>query len=297
MQGHKSKEKFIVKIDRVDELSGNQMSHRIYPPPIDQFLTLGMPTSEFLNYRSMGITEEHISESIRMLEEMQEERFSIPEQGDEDDDSFWSPIHAWRALGQLGAEEAIHALLRQLHHIDDNDDEWLLEEVDEVFAQIGPASIEPLGFYLSSSENSLYARIAAGESLVKLGINFPDFRGRCITIISTVLESYADQDEILNASIVYGLMQLNDLNSVSLVEKAFQADKVDEILFGDFEDYQVRLGLIPKRATPKRNEILRSLYLSKQAGFDASKKEKSKDRKEKNKHKQEKKSRRKNRRK
>jgi hypothetical protein len=40
---------------------------------------------------------------------------------------------------------------------------------------------------------------------------------------------------------------------LGLIEQAFQADKVDEFIMGDFEDVQVDLGLLERRKTPSRS--------------------------------------------
>jgi hypothetical protein len=55
------------------------------------------------------------------------------------------------------------------------------------------------------------------------------------------------------------LGQLKALEHLGLIEQAFQADKVDEIIMGDFEDVQVDPGLLKKRSASKRNLCSRKI--------------------------------------
>ncbi len=60
-------------------------------------------SSKWPDYMELGIASEHIPELIRILEKVEafwpEEETNAPE--------VYAPIHAWRALGQLKAEQAI----------------------------------------------------------------------------------------------------------------------------------------------------------------------------------------------
>ena len=80
----------------------------------------------------------------------------------------WAPVHAWRTLGLLRAEEAIEPLLTLLSRIDEADDDWVGEELPEVYEKIGPAAIPALTKYLTDTTHGLWARVAAVSSLQKI---------------------------------------------------------------------------------------------------------------------------------
>jgi hypothetical protein len=85
-----------------------------------------------------------------------------------------------------------------------------------------------------------------------------------------------------------------------LIEQAFQADKVDTLIMGDFEDVQVDLGILEKRRTPSRTFLPSLSYTgySRQRSLENGQPPTRKStKKEKAKRKQEKLSRKKNRRK
>lgn len=273
------------------------MIDHTYPAPVAQLLTLGEPDpDDWPDYLAYGLEPEHIPDLIQMLED-QELRFS-----DELDPEYltaaWAPVQAWRALGQLKAEAAIPALIGQLYHVDEDDDEWFSEEAPLVFAQIGPAAIQPLAEYLRQGrgEEDLFALATASNSLQVIANTYPDEHERCGAAILAALENYEQNTAEYNAFLIVDLMELDVIESAPLVESAFKAGKVDPSIFGDFQDYQVEMGLISERTSPRARPA--GLGLPRLQEPAAQPKPKSKDsKKEKNKRKQAKKSRRQNRKK
>ena len=57
------------------------------------------------DYLKISLTHEHISELIRMVTD-REHLWA-----DQNSLEVWAPVHAWRALAQLRAEEAIKPLI------------------------------------------------------------------------------------------------------------------------------------------------------------------------------------------
>lgn len=268
-----------------------------YAEPVAQLLKLGRPEGvEWLDYSTLDITRDHIPELIRLVED-HELRFIEPPDDlpdDEDLPEWFAQIHAWRALGQLKAEEAIPAILGILHQIDGDDyDDWISEDAEEVFALIGPAAIRPLAEYLANDENGLYARVAAASSLRKMGLTHLETRGECLRFLVSVVEKYAENDEGLNGFLIHELVQLRAVEHIALIEEAFAAKKVDEFIMGDFEDVQVELGLIEQRARPRARLIDRLLQTDEMVEQKSQPQKNTK--KDKNKRKQAKKSRKKNR--
>ena len=285
------------------------MIEHTYTEPVSKLLTLGRPDLiEWGDYLQMGFTREHISELIRLLQDeklrwmekpndlRKDEDF--PEDGEipEDDDmpEWYGQVHAWRALAQLKAEEAIPALIGILHEIDDRQDEWYGEESFEVFPMIGPAAVRQLAEYLADGKNGTYARIAAGQSLAKMAETHPETKEECIAAIVATLQNYTDNDEGLNGFMISELVNMNAAREhLGLIEETFKAKRVDTFIDGDFEDLQIKLRLIEKRAKPRDLPIK---YVGDRIYVDANHPIiKKAVKKEKNKRKQEKKSRKKNR--
>ncbi|MDQ3006298.1 MAG: DUF1186 family protein [Chloroflexota bacterium] len=269
-----------------------------FTEPVSKLLKLGRPHGEtWLDYSVLDITREHIPDLIRLAEDHEMRVMEPPADFPEDEDlpEWYAQIHAWRALGQLRAEEAIPVILGSLHQVDDEDDDWMGEDADEVFALIGPAAIGPIAEYLNDNTKGLYARVDAAKSLHAIGKAHPETRNECIRFLASVLENYQQNDEGLNGFIIYDLVRLRATEHIDLIEKAFKSENVDEMIMGDFEDVQVELGLIEKRITkPARLPFFERLSQRDEI-FEPEKTASRDKKKEKNKRKQEKKSRKKNR--
>lgn len=271
-----------------------------YPHPVSQLLALGYPDDIWDDYSALGITTGDVPELIRLLGD-RDLRFSPPPEDLPDGEElleWYAQIHAWRALAQLKAVEAIPAILAIFEQIDVDDDEWLRSEAEDIFALIGPAAVEPLGQYLLDDSNLMYARIAASTCLQRLALEYPETRAACIQYIVSALENYQEQEDALNAFLIGDLVSLKDTEHLDLIENAFKDGCVNEFILDDFEEVQAALGLLEKRAQP-RKMAFSSNALPQTDGeqlASAAKHRKNED-KEKKKRKQEKQSRKKNRKK
>ena len=217
-----------------------------YAPPVSELLSLGYPRQRprWVDYPALGLTEEHVPELIRML---QDEDLHW---ADGESDEVWAPLHTWRALGALRAEAAIEPLVALLPWIDDYDDDWLIDDLPDIFAQIGEPAVPALGIFLADDRYGLWARVTAAGSLGKIGQAHPEAREVCVAALSTQLAHFNTVDEELNGFIVSALVDLKAVEAAPVMEQAFAADKVDISVLGDWEDVQIALGLLDKRLTP-----------------------------------------------
>ena len=272
------------------------MSDNPYSEPVAQLLTLGEPDIDnWLDYESLGIHAEHIPELIRLVEE-DPLRMELPS----DDPAVFTTVHAWRALGQLKAEAAVPALIGLFKAGDadlDNDvDDWVAEELPGVFGMIGPACIPALVSYLEiPHKEKIWGAVAASTSLLEIGQTYPETRLEIIQALSHKLENYAENDPDLNGFIISDLANLKATEAGPLVERAFASGHVDNMIMGDSEDFQVAVGLLAKRTTPK--EKIDFPFSPSRELFETGGSVRKEDKKTKNKRKQEKQSRKKNRKK
>ena len=222
------------------------MRDRNYQPPLDKLLDCGIPSTiqKWIDYPAIGLGKEHIPELIRMLTD--------PDLigADPDSQQVWAPIYAWRALGQLQAIEAIEPLLEQLYRIDDEDDDWISEELPHVFSMIGPLTIPSLESYLADHDNTLFARVCAAHSLANIGNTYPDSREKCRNALTLELGRFSQNDPEMNGLLISFLVELEAIESLETIREAYQRDCVDTIVLGDLEDAEISLGVRDKRSTP-----------------------------------------------
>ncbi len=231
------------------------MTKRDYQQPVSKLLDLGecQRTTRWRDYLALGLGPEHVSDLIRMA--LDDDLHSAGT----DTDAVWAPVHAWRALAQLGAAEAARPLTALLRRIDEQDDDWVNEELPRVFAHIGPTAISVLADYLDDDAHGLFARIAAASALAEIGVRHPAARSDAIDTLTAVLERFGDLDPGLNAFLIYSLVDLDAVEAAPLVKRAFDAGRVDLDVMGDWDDVQARLGLLEKPKTVQRSPFLDQL--------------------------------------
>jgi hypothetical protein len=210
-----------------------------YQPPVDKLLTYGesnlMTPDEWPDYRELGIGPEHIPDLIRMAtdEELNE--------ADSESREVWAPIHAWRALGQLRAVEAVEPLLGLFDRLEYDD--WVNEELPGVFGMIGPAALPVLAEYIADLSHNDSSRISAIAGIENIGKRWPDAKGESITLLEKRLKRFEENEPDVNGFIVEALVELGARETAPVIERAFDEGYVDPIVMGDWDDVQVELGL------------------------------------------------------
>ncbi len=209
-----------------------------YRKPVDALLTLGDArdsVGKWPDYSEYGIGAEHIPDLIQLATD--------PELHWADSESLevWAPIHAWRALGQLRAEEAIAPLLNLFHELEEDD--WVGEELPRVYGMIGAAAIPALTAYLADTSRGISPRISVAHALAEIGMSHAEARETCITALTRQLEAFRKNDRELNGFLISYLVDLQAIEIAPLMQRAYAAGRVDEIVMGDWEDVQVALGL------------------------------------------------------
>ena len=185
-------------------------------------------------------------ESLR-IEYFDEEKY--PDFEESEHPSFWAPIHALCALGELHATQAIEPLLKLLDRAEELDDEWMKEDFPEVFGLIGPAALAPLAAHIADTSRAEYSRIYAIDCVEHIGIRHPEARDEAVQILMRQLEHFADEQENeesiynINGFLVSNLVKLKAIEAAPLIERAFAADRVDEFIIGDWDDVQVEFGM------------------------------------------------------
>jgi hypothetical protein len=232
-----------------------------YHPPVDQFLTLGDVRGEpRVDYLSLGLGPDDVPELIRLAQD------DALWQADGETPEVWAPVHAWRALGDLRAQEAIEPMVALLGKPDpDEFDDFIGEDFPDIFAQLGPAAIPPLATYLRAPGRGMWSRVTASSALQKIAEAFPETRDQVVAIVSGVLEDTVNrprpltaEEEILNGNLIGDLALLNATEAMPLIERAYAADRVDPTFAGDLEDIQIKMGLREQRDTPAPNYFAES---------------------------------------
>lgn len=217
-----------------------------YTPPVADLLTLGdvHQLGDQYNYLAHGFTPAHIPELQRMA---LDEELSFAES---ESDMVWAPLHAWRTLGQLRDPAAVPTMIEIIYKMEDWDDDWSINEVPQVLGLLGAPAIAPAQQALADRQLYLYGRVAAAEALAKIAMHYPTERPQIVAIMTDQLRRFAEEESEFNAFLISVLVDLNAVEAADVMAAAFAADKVDWSIQGDWEEVQIKLGLLTERLTP-----------------------------------------------
>lgn len=171
--------------------------------------------------------------------------------------AMWAPVHAWRALGELRAQVVIPTFLEMLDALDRRRDDWFLEEFPPLCERIGAPAADLLANYLLDAAHTEYARVAAAHGLQEIAAVDPAVRDRACEALAGALRPLSDAHPDLNAFLVSYLTDLAAVEHAGLIERAFEAGVVSELVCGDWPQSAFELGLGP--APPRRPSLLEQL--------------------------------------
>jgi hypothetical protein len=227
------------------------MPEDLYHAPVKQLLSLGEPRrDEKRDYAALGLSLNDVSALIRMATDDQ------LHEGPQDSLVVWAPVHAWRALAQLRAEEAIVPLVQLFCRADDGMDDWVNDDLPRALGRFGAVTLMPLTDYLGDVTHGDWSRTAAADAIGHVGKEQPETRADCIARLSAQLEHFAEQSERFNGFLIATLLDLRAVEAMPVIKRAFAAGRVDESVLGDVEDVQIELGLKAKREHPPKPNAL-----------------------------------------
>ena len=198
----------------------------------------------WLDYVSdLELTAEHVPELIRLACD------ATLHTAEAENPAVWAPAHAWRALGQLRAVEAVAPLLELLRGR--ADDDWIDIELPYVFGLIGPGAIPPVTDFLADRSVTTEPLITAIKCLKEIAQRNPPSRDECIDLLAHRLNCGAENDPTVNGFLVSALIDLEAIETISLIRQAFDQQVVDLSIAGDVEDVEMEFGLRRQRSTPR----------------------------------------------
>jgi hypothetical protein len=192
--------------------------------------------AKWIDYPAGGIGVEHVADLIRVV--WNQQTFL-------DMARVFVPIHALRALAQLRADEATEAVIQVLRDEGNNDGDWMLSELPDLFGRdrIGPGAITVLSLALEDETLNPFQRWGIAEAIGRIGAAFSGSRKRCLDVLACALGRAAEQDRELNGGIVIGMKAMKAVEVAGVIERAYAAGYVDGWAAGNWEAVRSELGL------------------------------------------------------
>ncbi len=201
------------------------------------------PPENWPDYRTeFGLGPEHVDALIRLACD------PALHEADPESDAIWAPVHAWRALGQLRAAEAVAPLLDLLLRLEE--DEAVDLELPAVLGMIGPPAIPLLADFVADRSAPMMPVVTAMTALEKIASRHPKSRGPCVDILRGILERRPAQASV-NGFAIASLLDLHAVEAIETIRDAYRTDMVDISIPGDEEDAEIALGLRLHRTTPR----------------------------------------------
>ncbi len=220
--------------------------------------------TDWQDYSALGFDEADIETLLTMVGN------EALNQADETSCEVWAPLHAWRALGQIGSAKAVEPLLALFDAL--AHDDWALPELSQVMGMIGTPAIPALARYLNEPEHDEFARIMAMDGLFEITARHPQQRDNTIRILRDYISRPDKDARYLNGLTVSRLIDLEAKEAIAEIRELFAMHCIDITYNGDLEDVEILLGLRDERATPKPdyydlNKIERLIY-AEETGID-----------------------------
>ena len=219
-----------------------------YIEPVAKLLTYGNcsdmmeENEEWPDYLQLGLGPEHIPDLIRLATDAKRLIRHF------DNLDAWAPVHAWRALGQLKAVEAVEPLLPNFH-LSEND--WAWDEIPEVFAMIGAPALPVLDLYLPYVKNGDDICYNVSDCVRAIGKQNPEARNQCIGLLTRELERYQEQDPEFTDNLIQLLCDLKASEAMPIIRQVADYMGEDPFNVGDLEDVEILMGLREESILPQ----------------------------------------------
>jgi hypothetical protein len=210
--------------------------------PIAHLLKLADPWAHDFDYAKMGFTAEHIPQLIEMA-------INPAPYASEKERHMWSVVHAWRVLGYLKALEAVEPLLGILELLPSID---YANDLEEVFTAMGAETLPLLEKYIQQPHTDEMKAMTALDAVANIAETYPEARAEAIRIITDKLSRFAENPPEINGLIVGNLLDIEAVEAIDTIRKAFQAKRVDTSIVGNLGDVEVFLEISEK---PKRYDF------------------------------------------
>lgn len=187
------------------------------------------------DYAQLGVSNSDIPALLSVLKD--------PSYKSADDDSaaIWVPVHAWRALGQVGSAEDSQALIEALELW--IDDDWAVAEFSKVLSMLGIDALSALTLCLQNLKVSVYVRSVVADAMMMLAKQKPQQRSDVVDEFMSYLRKPDLSQPLLNGLVITNLVDLAAVEAIDLIRHIYDLGCVDQSCAGDIFEVEEALGL------------------------------------------------------
>ncbi len=230
-----------------------------YPPELQGFLIRKIDPTDVAMVNVLercGVTRDHAPALQQMIADEALRKL--------DEGYFWQgPFLASLALCTLDSVESIPALLGAIDRFGEDYEFWY-EVFPDTLESFGPRLLPPLADHILTNPSAQITSLQVGFTMLEqIGLKWPEHRAECVDILTRFLqtrhESLKDED-VVNGSAVSALIDLDAIESAAVIEAAYAADRVDEMMCGNWPSVKEELALGPEGREAKWKQAIEHTF-------------------------------------
>ncbi|WP_309386434.1 hypothetical protein [Cerasicoccus frondis] len=207
-----------------------------YSDKLKPLLKLGAPTRgpQWLDYaKQFGLTTADEAELLRMAQDKDLNQLKSKNR------AVFAPLHAIRALKQVGTEAIVTPLIQILEAYEDDD--WVSVDIPRTLAKLGKSVIPEIEQYLRNVSNSESARFSLASFYTACDEQHPHLRSTLTNSAHSLISDFDRFEPEFNAFIICELMRLHAISSLPAIRLACLSKQVEEIICGDYADIKAHI--------------------------------------------------------
>jgi len=208
---------------------------------------------DFDDYEKFNFTQDDIAELTKLALDDRYNEIDYEKYEEETDRFFDGTIFAIRILGKFRVTEVMKPLIIKLYKDYDND--FLSEMMIPFFGDIGKDAIEFIKNEIMISKED---KLIFFDALKKIIENNPQEREKICSFLVEYLENTNDDSSHI-AFALYLIKEFDGIKSIDFVRYIYETKEVDIGIDGDFEDFEIAVGLREKRTKPRKRTNIEKL--------------------------------------
>jgi hypothetical protein len=202
---------------------------KAYGKPLSNLLDLGHSAIDQIDYvQKYDIGPQHREPLEQMLKD------PVFQQVGPTDRAVFAPMHAWRALGQIGDQRSLPVLFSVL--LDPDAGDWDYEELPEIIGRFAaaalPSTLQEHRVRLADPDGDEALLWALQRILALIAKRDPESRGAVIACLRAVVTDPQMHLITTRASAISGLVELRAVECLPCIEQAYADEMVDTSYIG-----------------------------------------------------------------
>jgi hypothetical protein len=149
-------------------------------------------------------------------------------------------------------------MIQLMRGIDDDESDWLMDDLPRALGQLGEAALDPLEKLLLDETAGVWTRSRTAGLIGEIAEKLPAHRARAVEALAKQLQKFKTAPPIINSGVVAALVELKAVEKADLIRSACVYGTVEEDYVGTWEQIREELGLSTRRdmSRPIRIDLL-----------------------------------------